>query len=298
MNMQDASGPNATAHPAIEDYRRLLGKKRALEQVVRIAESVEQLNSGLQGVVLMGRPSADLHRNVLRYFERLDETVRVLPTQKIRATLQRLEQRIKGSIREIMALAEGGAGISEESSLSEPTASALNEFRRTAQTAVALRIVLRERGEPTRATALPVDPELLRRRVDEVSEQEKACRNRVMGDIKGMQRDLQAILTTSDMPEVMKTLARCTLEELQQNLRHLEAGGSIEKLPHSLEMVEMAEELPVTPPEPSEPQPPPHPPAPLTNSPKRGFLDRLELWLNSPWSVSWKDTRKKGKEKE
>lgn len=290
-----SSPPPADVQRALEDYRQLAAKRRTLEEIVRVTQSIERLHSGLQAVVLMGKPNALISNKALRYFQELNESTRLQPTAKLRATLAHLEERMRQNLQRILQIAVQQSGRPLDERHDDDTANLINEFRRTSQTAVALRILLKDRGEATKPSVLPVEQSLLRQSIDEIATREKRCRDRVEGDIGKMQEDARHLLTLRSLPPPMRNVVEDMVANLQENLDHVRAGKSIESLPHPIEVIEMAEEVAVA----HVPRAtiPTRPNAATTagapdDSGERGFFGRLNEWLNTPWKVAWRDIKK------
>lgn len=274
----------------LQEYWRLVAQKRALEQLVRVTESIERLHTGLQAAVLLGKPTNLIGPSALRFFQELSASTRLQPTGKLRITLAHLEERMRVLLQQVMTIAEQEPLSAAPEIFGDANARSINEFRRVSQTAVALRILLRERGEATVPLNLPVSHSALRERMRKVAEQESRCREKVMDDILTVQVDARLLLDTESLSGPMRRMLVATVEQLDANLAHIQAGNSIESLPHPVEVIELAEEVVVEPVEIDVPCAQAEQTEPGGEA-EGSVLRQLDEWLNTPWTVSWKEIR-------
>ena len=168
-----------------EELKALEHKKCALEKVMKIARAVEQLRYGLESVVLLGKPTASISHQALHIFEALSEKIRVQPTQKIQESVEKLNGVIANNLNTIMELArpENEAVLHEQVASDDELAAyiekLIQDYRKSAQTAVALRVVLRERGVPTTPIKWSVNTVNIRTQITELNNQEHHYRNKI-----------------------------------------------------------------------------------------------------------------------
>ena len=177
--------------------------------------------------------------------------------------------------------------ISLSSDDEETTASPLNmldEFKRTAQTAVSMRVLLRKRGVATPGATIPVSPEVIKKQLVDLDNQETQQRKQAEEKIDEMKADVQGMLDNPDYPDGMKEILKGVVSNLEQDKKLLMAGASLSKLSFvaeaeeivDVEDVEVEETIEIT--------------AVAEPAEGSGFSERASRWLNSPWDVSWKDT--------
>ena len=279
---------------ATEELRQLRKKRKALESAMRIAASVERLHQGLKAVMLMGKPTSAIPKQALASYEELDEKTKLQPTAKLQEILAKLEKTIKTRLSTIMRLAE----LDDEALLardqddaeegpSENIEHILNDYRKSAQTAVALRVLLKTRGVPTKAVVLDVSADVLKEKIVALGQREKRCRVHARQEIVTLINDIKGLMRRG-VPEGMKQVLLTAHRDLLMNLKHLDAGRTIESLPVSIEIIEMGEEeeieeivaMPVMCDDEDQEQ----------QSGKRkspGFFSVFWRWLLTPFGVSW-----------
>lgn len=297
--------------PAAE-LNALTAKREAIRRVIEIGQAIERLQQSLEAVLLMGKPTRDIPAKALRAFEELNTQTKIMPTDKVIEGMHRLEKGIQQRLEMIMEIAEGG----EEKAAELPdTSELLEEFRRKSQTAVALRILLRERGVPTKPTEISVPTSLLREQMSALEQREARCRTRIKDDLTDMRLDVERILNSDNCPASIRTIVEGVRDEIDLNLSYIASGKTIASMPMAIDIVEVGEEASEqesiygTHPEAatSEPAAAPaaaqasaittEPPAPAgtdveTMEVRRGLIERLVEWLRTPWGYKWSDISK------
>ncbi len=288
-----------------EEFKQLLRRKELLEKVLRAADRVEQLHSGLHAAQQMGADSGQIDQATLRFYEGLSDAVKSMPTPKVQGILKQLEDAMAAKIHVVMAYADQDIGQEDlDDSFEESALELISYFSRTTKTAVALRLMLENRGVATQAMEMPVDAEKLRVKVAQVSEQETQARQRVETDIVRVRDDAIDLLKTPNLPDNIQAMLMDTVSQMEENLVHIHAGEPIDSLPHAVEVID-AEEVPEV-----EAIPEVLPvievdeevsieeidvviEAPLPSDEKTGFGRKLGNWLNSPLDEGWDKAGKK-----
>lgn len=302
-----------TTLPASEALQVLHERRSALERAVRIAASIERLQHGLQAAMLMGKSAASIPQKMIDSLDRLDDAVKVMPSPKLKAILARLEQEVQKRFTLIMQLAQRDEAELIDVGLEpgEDVEALLRGYRKKAQTAVALKVLLHARGEITKPIPLPVPVEDIRRRLGELNEREQKCRKQVRTEIVVLVEETDQILARTDLPEGMREPIAAMRQELALNLAHLDAGGAVISLPVGIEVVTMGEagaEVPVV--ESQAPLPQEMgAEAPLEATPETavkpqkmagrrpGLFYKIRRWVTTPFNVTWQDIERELDEK-
>jgi hypothetical protein len=276
------------------DIAKLEGKRKILQQIVEITNALESMQESLNAVLVLGVASKDLPEDALNLYSSLSDSLRNLPIKQVQLYYANLETLIKSQLETILHYSgldysrdENIEFISLSSGDEEDTTSPFNmldEFKRTAQTAVSMRVLLRKRGVPTPGATIPVSPEVIKKQLVDLDNQEKQQRQKAEKKIDEMKADVTNMLDNPQYPEGMKEVLKGVISNLDQDKKLLQSGASLSKLSfvaeaeeivdvegiaveQSIEITAVAE--------------------PVENS---GFSERASRWLNSPWDVSWKDT--------
>lgn len=295
--MADKKSVTAPALTPAEELNALRERRQALERIVRVTQVVERLHRGLEAALLMGQTPRELARKAQGYLRHLDQATLIQPSKDLQIVLANLDREVQGSLARVMAFAKQ----EQEQELSEQIATApqppgdlssifalLGKFRRGAQTAVALRLLLRERGVAIAPVQLQVSRAEIETQIQVLKARENVCRALVKDEIAQIQASLERLLEDERFTESVRLVMRNVQADLRRNLAHLEAGGSLDELPVLVEAIELAEEpLPAMAPSPA----PSVPPAPLPAERRRrlGLLRHLWLWLTGPWGQGWNE---------
>jgi len=308
----------------VADELTLLEQRRvALERLIRIGQSLEALQQGLQAVTDLKTSSA-LPDAAVRTFEALGRKIRNLSDAQVKVRLDTLDAKVATKLKLVLGLADelqpdqaqtaDGARLAVINDL-------VDEFKKHAQTAVALRVLLTRRGVDVEPLALSVPEQTLRERLTFIASREHQCRGAVVQQVKQLRSDVQRLLANPSCKPTLKAVMTAVLDALQANLVHLNEGKPVSSLPTPIadiafdttpfSGVSYVESAPEARPGPDESEPdvpmpvnssaatatPASSPAknkervPTAASPaaKPGFWRRFKNWIDTPWHVGWKD---------
>jgi hypothetical protein len=283
---------------------RLLGEKRAaLERAVRVAITIERMHHGLQAAACMGKSTASIPKKILASVDELDEAIKIMPSQKLFVSLRRLEKAITSRFALIMQLAE----LDEEQLIDEAAEdvheieATLKEYRKKAQTAIALKVLLHTRGEITKPLALSVSADDIRHRLSELGARQTACRLKVKKEIISLLSETDRILKRPDLPDEMREVVRASQNDCNLNLAHLAAGNGVLTMPVPIEIIQIDDRaLPLIGQEllesaeiesPSIDESASSAAAPRKKG-RPGFFYKLSRWMSTPSNVSWADVKR------
>jgi hypothetical protein len=274
-----------------------------LETVIRIARAIERMQKALRAVLLMGQPASAIPKQALRYYAVLSRDIRNRPTTELSQDLQELDRRIKADLLDIVALAHSGdrdfatgGNVASDEELDRINRR-LEEFRRLSQTAVCLRILLRERGVTTTPMALPVPEQAIQRQIQALDTKEREYKTRLRENVAALKAELETMIERGGFPDAVLHELTAARDGLQANLEHIDAGRDLEALPFTMETTDAAPGAPTEAP-PANPTARAPQPKPAAPQPPRGFFRRLWAWLNSPWSVRWSDVSDRNRRKQ
>ncbi len=214
-----------------------------LEQAVKIAEAVEHLHHGLMAVVLLGKPTNLISKKAIATFEVLDGQTQMLPSDQLREILKKLEHTVQRKLATILQISKLGdrAFIDAEAIVGEEKtpATLLREYQKLAQTAVALRVLLHTRGEGSSPVTFAVPENDIRHKIAEIKVREQGCRTKVKQEITQLVQDTDQLLIRNDLPDEMRVMLEESRDGCQQNLEHVAAGGSLQTMPVSIEIIDV-----------------------------------------------------------
>jgi len=279
-------------------------RRQALEQLISFARQITSAGDSMEALQYVTRPSQTGDR---KRFSFLSEMAHHLEAQTTDLLKERLSQTDKLLIAEtelflhLAALSEEeffarhqGAEAEEIQHSIQMLEKRLQAFRRKAQTNVAIRLVLDERGAQLKALHLPISQEQLSVEVLELRQKEQKCRDKIIREVNSLVTETNHLLSQPLYPESVVQAMQQNRARLQEALLHLQAGKSLEDLPFHIEVHEEVRTLPEPfeaqdAPAVSEPLLPSQIPLPATEESPTGFLRVFSRWLNSGMEVSWKD---------
>lgn len=287
--------PNEMDSELQQDIARIDGKRKVLEQIVEITRAIEQMQDSLNAVLILGAPSSELPAEAAKLFQDLSGSMQNLPTNQIKEYLDKLQKVVNSQLEGILKYSGFDFGADDAIEIltmsgdsSDTQASPLdllNDFKRTAQTAVSLRVLLKKRGVGTDGAVISVSKDVIEKQYKVLEEKEQQQRVKVKSKVEEMKEDISAMIDNPSYPDAMKEMLRGVLGNLDNDIEHIDKGGSLDKLSFVMETHEFTEatqqedEVEEIVLESSD------------EKKKRGLANKANEWLNSPWNVSWKDIK-------
>ncbi len=286
-------------------------KRLLLKRVVMITRATERMQDSLQSVLILGQPSTSIPKGMLKYYHVLSNKIKQKPTEKIRWYLTKLEELIQANLQEIINIATLDHDVSDtdqnsvqaDKEYSDDAMDLLHEFKRQSQTAVALKILLQQRGIYTSGDTVKAPVQQIKEQIKHLEIREEVQRKKLQAHISEMHSDLSAMLNSDQYSNDMKKILRNVLANLENDQKAINDGTRIDQIELSFEMVETGEEQKKT--DPVEVQQQivsetegyleefDRSESAVTVSDKGGFFRILFKWLNTPWSVSWDDIKQR-----
>lgn len=312
-------------------------KLESMEKLIAFAQQLARIVESMESAQHMTRPSQMPKKRRFALLHQLVEKLKTVETDELLVRLKKLDKEVQKEIRKILVLARlkvddvhkrFTAELKEEVAKTHETMrNELKDFSRKAQTNVAIRFTLHERGYPVESAKLPISQEQLGNQVETLKAEENNCKHKLIDHMESLIEDTDFILQNSKFPEDIKQQVKIVKTNLQNNLAHIKDGGNIDDIPVFIESLEikltgsvdstpaeidsiLEEESRTTePPEHDEPKLEDDPSLEITTeeSPsstlkelqnqyrQKGFFGRLWMWLNTPVGVTWADIKNQPK---
>ncbi|WP_144395289.1 hypothetical protein [Pleionea sediminis] len=232
-----------TGQQELELIRR---KRKALEQLIRFAKQIVRQESAMQDVLQLAKPSQRISKQCYRYLKVLNKKETALTTPEIEQQLSKLDVIVSKQVAKLFSLSYGAIkNISDESLEIElkKIKTLLDGFKQRTELAVALRLVLHERGVVTQRLVLPIPQEALYSKIDQLKEEETQVREQVRLKIESIIDDIKVMRQSEALPESMKNELKTIHQVMLNNLSHIKSGKKIEDMPVNFEVIDMGEEL-------------------------------------------------------
>jgi len=232
--MMSVSADRQPQKQGLSDLERL---HRMLDQIVDIALAIECMRESLQAVLLMGLASKDLSKEAPSGYRTFSDTMHTLPSGEIRDHHTNLELIVNMQLNRILnyssidfSSAEGSEFTTSGKSDPQRPLELLHAFKRTAQTAVALRMLLHKRGLPTPGSVLSASNEELKRRLSQLDRQLADQRRRITSQIEVVETEIVRLIDNPHNADAMKSVLHEEAANLDLDLQLLAEGGSIDCL--------------------------------------------------------------------
>jgi len=288
----------------------IINKKRtALQKLVKLTSMLSRLHQGLQSVLLMGNPTSYIPEKVINNFKSLTDKLATQSTDKLQLTLSNTDIKINRDIKHVLEISQQNEselttqiGDTSSSTLEINFEQSVAEFKKNAQTSIALRIALKARKAPIKPFSLPVPEKFINHQIHQLDEKETACKNKIQNSMETINHDISTLIKRADFPDDMKKKLDETRAHLRSNIDYFSSGGAIENMPILTEQIEEPEALIEAHNETPECEPmtneitvdeiPPVITETQTALHKRGIITRTKEWLLTPWNTKWKDIDK------
>ena len=283
-----------------EEIRLIKQRRKSLDHIIKFTLSISRLQKSLESVLLLKKPTKDIPRDLLKVLGNISDNVVNLPSNELMKRLTRIEKSIQEDMNAIMGITTQPDSIDTSNSnqpedVSKNLQSLINDFRRRINTAIVLKLHMRTRGMNVAETTVPITAEELVSQVSKLVVEEKKCRTKTKDELEAMGNQIEKIINNEDCPTTMKTCAHQLLQEIHQNIEHLNKGKDIEKMPYVVEIIQMGEEQ-TTKPEPtsqetkiSKNSDATEEVTKVSSNKKLSFFNKISKWLETPWAVKWKD---------
>ena len=275
------------------DISAIQDKRQVLEQIINIAQTIESMQTSLESVLILGVPSRDLPEEALNLYSSISDNLRNLPVNKIKDYLRNLEAIIRKQLEKILHYSNSDLSsddsvellfISSDGSDQSPL-QMLEDFKRTAQTAVSLRVLLRRRGVATEGSPLPVARKEIEHQITRLEWEEQKQRGKIRLKISEMKVDIERMIDNPAYPDGLKEILRGVNRNLENDLKNIDLGVKLSSLSFVTDADEITgiQDISTDTAEPEESGP----------AEQASLAESARLWLNTPWNVTWEEVRHK-----
>lgn len=294
--MSESAGATTT-----QTLEQLEQRRQLLQQLIGVTAVIENLKLSL--AQMLGNGIANQQVSHATSLNQLEDGIQDLPDSDIRQRLEVFDRNLRalyGKLFPVIEEIQAAESPVEVATLASAVSDAAS-LRQLVQAAMAVRILLSQRGQPVPEFRLPLDRARLEQQLQTVTDKEHSARQAVIQQVCEMEQDLKQLLAQTDLPAAMRSLMEQMLSGLKDNLEHLRAGRSVRELPLPVEATSFVEPSPpeqpsTKPSSPSSPAPdiasdvsPDIAPEPAPAPP--GLWRAILMWVSSPLDVSWQDIR-------
>tara|TARA_R110001592_G_scaffold103298_1_gene291118 strand:+ start:1364 stop:2227 length:864 start_codon:yes stop_codon:yes gene_type:complete len=276
---------------------QLIEKKRQmLASLIRIAQGINKHTQGLEDVLLLVRPSQTYPAKIDQYITLLESKTATLTDGQLIKEAKKYDDRCKQLINILLKVVDKIQKQIEEAkeidSFSDEIQEQLKAFKTMTQTAVGLRVILQKRGVVLTPVQFGFPQEWFVEQVDSLQQTNRELRVRVKTLALELILDVKQILNRQGVSQKLRDCLNYTENAMQENLKHLNAGGSLDNLPHEFEnlIITSTANAPADKIYQSDPEMPEETPEePETVKKQLNLSGKIKLWLSSSWKTRWRD---------
>lgn len=293
-------------------------KKTALQRLVKLTNNLNQLNQGLQSILILGKSVVAIPTRVLDSFKLLRNKLEPLPTPKLQHTLSATEIRIQNDIKQVLEITQKDDSQLDQylsqkdekliDSIEESFSDYVNNFKKKAQASIAIRIVLKSRFALLNAFLLPVPESFIKKQIQTLDKRESRYRKQIKMELITIYKDVSRLLSKNSYPDEINEHLNTTRDSIIENIKYINTGKNLENLPLNFENINLSSDT--EDPQDNEDKSEQQVDVPEKDDPevvevlekieelkitpmKRGIMSRLFEWSTTPLDHSWRDTEHK-----
>lgn len=292
---------NAAAGSVTEEVRLLKERRKSLDDVIRFTLGINGLQKSLESVLLLKQPPKDIPRDLLNVLGNISDSVATLPANELAKRLVLVEKSIQEDINTIMGISNqldilDATSLQDDESVVKTSKlhDLVADFRRRTNTAIILKLHLRKRGATVSESVIPVPTDVLVGQVSKLVVEENKCRERTIKGLKKLDHEIGDLIINPTHPPEIKLYVEELHSQINQNIKHLNEGKDIEKMPYAVEIIQMGEskkkpivkkkKVTKTKEKSSNKKN-----IKVKRKKRKGFFRKIINWISSPWSVRWRD---------
>jgi len=241
----------ANKHTLAEDLNALTQRRKALEDLISFAQQLAHASKGLDSVKKIVRPSQRPTAQERSFLQKLIKRLNDIPKEELEKRLKLLDKQVQSELKTILEI----AGMEKDSFIEKlkdadeeaikdfhsKLQKQLKEFRRKAQTDLAIRLELFDRGVQVEAADLGVSQENIFNQLEVVKRQEAANRKEVKKEMTCYIEEIDKVLNNENYPDAIKLPFLEAKVGVVQSLEDLKNGRDIDELSSYIQPVDMGE---------------------------------------------------------
>jgi len=276
---------------------QLIEKKRQiLASLIRAAKGVNKHTQGLEDVLLLARPSQSYPPKIDQYIKLLEGKTSSLTVEQLKVQAEKYDNRCKNLINTLLDTVEQTQKQMEEEEeldvFSEQIQERLKKFKNMTQTAVGLRVMLQKRGMVLPPVQFGFPQEWIAQQIDTLQQTNRDLRIRVKALVLEVIVDVQQMLKSETLSETLRDSLTFVESSMQENLKHIKAGGSLDALPYEFESLTINSTADALTGKVYKFDPEISEQTQQESVPEKkqlGFFKKIKLWLSSSWKTRWRD---------
>ncbi|MEH6823896.1 MAG: hypothetical protein V7629_08325 [Motiliproteus sp.] len=300
---------------AFSQLDKVASKRSALEKLIDIAIGIQSQQQAMEDLSLIAKPSQEIPAKTVQHMQLFEVKYADVAPDELRQKLDLIESTIHELLNRVVVFAQLDVTALRDEEIKGLSVDGFKQlieaFEQRTKKSLILRFLLKKRGVVLAAFKLPFSQESVAERIQSLRQKESECVAQIKAEAQSIIDDTRVLLASASLPDKMNQKLQSVQAAMQDNLLHLDNGGSVATLPNKFEVIvsqstEPAEEERLV-------------PATTTLSPgvvaeadegvnnrpnkapgksvspiQRKKLSTLQLllkWLWTPWGTSWKSLK-------
>jgi hypothetical protein len=279
---------------------RLASGRQALEELIDIASELERTRAGLENSAYLNVASAYLPPALRRIWKTLDNTIQSLSREELLAKLTTLERQLATRLEGALTIVDSVCNAAQSGKKINIAGfrGTLADVSRLAGTALAIRIMARNKNYALTPAELPVAAEFLREKVSQIRAVEQVHKKRAVAIIDDMTDAAGSALQSKEIDSAQRAQLVALSKDLQINKQYLSGDGNFEALPVVMAALQIPAKL-----LPENLRSQAHKLSQARGKspsakPRSSWLiwrRQLRIWLDTPFGVSWREAGRRAR---
>jgi len=231
------------------ELEKIQNKKAALHRLIKLTASLSHLSQGLQSVLVLGKSAISIPSKVVENFRLISNKLKLISTQKLHDSLSTAEDQLRADVKHVLELREkteqelDNYESKEEAQMMQHIgdnfAEYVDDFKKKAQSSIAIRIALTARKAIHSAFQLPIPKAYIKQQIKNLDKKESIYKKRIKKELVGLFNDVSVLIDDPSIAEESKLQLHETRGQLINNINHINAGKKIQDMPMAFESFEV-----------------------------------------------------------
>ena len=273
-------------------------KRKDLNNLVTIAQDIELMMDGLDGIVQLDNISIHIPDEIRNFIIPIINNIKDDSSDFIKELIHGLDHRVHKSLKDILnkALIEISRDMDNEEieSTSRQLSEIIKTFKQNVHTSIGARILLKQRNieMPHFKCEIPINT--IKETIQKLDKKEEELRIKITGKIDNMIGEISVFLNDDTVPQTMKEYIVKTHTMLSTRKEQLQSGDNFSDITIVIDTIELETDT-------TEESSDIDKKAEIETVQdikeikpkfkKNKILKRIKIWISTPLDVSWEDTK-------
>lgn len=286
----------STSHS--EFLNHIQKKRNDLNKLVTIAQDIELMMDGLNGIVQLDNISINIPDEIQSFIIPITNNLKDDSTNDIKELIHSFDHRVHESLKDILnkALIEISRDMDNEEI--ENTSKQLSEiiiaFKKSVHTSIGARILLKQRNIETPPFKFEIPINTIKETIQKLDKKEEILRIKITNKIDNMISEISVFLNDDTVPQTMKECIAKTHALLSTRKEQLLSGDNFSDITIVIDTIELESDITedsLTIDKKTKIEPIQNEKEKMPENKRNNIIKRIIIWISTPLDIKWKDTK-------